>query len=258
MWRKTCKGREVNQIEFILQTFILFIYAFEGCLKVLMFEIIGFGKPVRLIVGGLHGCEGIVTEPILRKISKRSKNEALSCVNLSKRCRYVSTINPTYYQTEIGKRLLSLIRKYKPEIYIELHIYRRNVYSKLMDPYREEKIGVPALIDLGDGILLGSVSPYIRTSQFSKYDLCLTFDIPSDLKDVYKVIQILNLAVDSRDRFEFLETLREEYPEQVRMAEKNFYRYFKNLWPSKRDISLLSHRTKLFHLRHSNDWKKMK
>ena len=106
MWRKTCKGREVNQIEFILQTFILFIYAFEGCLKVLMFEIIGFGKPVRLIVGGLHGCEGIVTEPILRKISKRSKNEALSCVNLSKRCRYVSTINPTYYQTEIGKHLL--------------------------------------------------------------------------------------------------------------------------------------------------------
>jgi len=194
-------------------------------------RLIGLGKPVRLVVGGLHGCEGIATEPILIGVSKRVKKGILILCNLSKKWKYISTLSPDYYQTKIGKRLLSLIRKYKPEIYIELHSYRRNTYSKLIDPCRKEKMGVPPLIDLEDGILLGSVSPCIRTSEFRKYDLCLTLDIPADLKDTYKVIKILNMAIASRDRFEFLEKLRRRYPVQVRMAEKNFYEYFKDIEP---------------------------
>jgi len=198
-----------------------------------MFEITGLGKPVRLVVGGLHGREGIVTESILRGASKEVKKGSLILCNLSKRSRYISTLSLAYYQTKIGKHLLFLIRKYKPEIYIELHSYRRNVYSKLTDPYRKKRMGVPPLIDLEDGILLGSVSPYIRTSEFRKHDLCLTLDVPAELKDVYKVIKILNMVIASQDRFEFLEKLRERYPVQVRIAEKIFYEYFKEITPSK-------------------------
>ena len=207
------------------------LYACEEGLEVLMFEIIGLGKPVRVILGGLHGREGILTEPILRGVSKEVKKGSLILCNLSKRSRYISTLNRAYYQTKTGKRLLSLIRKHKPEIYIELHSYRRTVYSKLTDPYRKEKMGVPPLIDLEDGILLGSVSPNIRISEFRKHDLCLTLDVPAELNDTYKVIKILNMAIASPSRFGFLKKLREMYPTQLRKAEKNFCEYFKEIEP---------------------------
>ncbi|MFX0200288.1 MAG: DUF2119 family protein [Candidatus Hodarchaeota archaeon] len=196
-----------------------------------MFKIIGLGKPVRLFVGGLHGSEGIVTEPILREVSKEVEKGSLILRNFSKRTRYISTLCLAYYQTKTGKSLLSLIRKHMPEIYIELHSYRRNAYSKLTAPNRKEKIGVPPFTDLEDEILLGSVSPHIRTSEFRKHDLCLTLDIPADLKDTYKVIKILNWAIASRDKFEFLEKLRARFPAQVQTAEKKFFEYFKDIEP---------------------------
>ncbi len=192
-----------------------------------MFEVIGIGEPVRLVIGGVHGREGIITEPILKGVSKRVTSGSLVICNLSRSSRYVSTLNPAYYQTRIGRRLLSLIRKYRPEIYIELHSYRRRAYSKLTDPQRKEKTGVPPLIDLEEGILLGSVSPQIRNSEFSKYDLCLTLDFPADLKYPLKVIKILNMAIASWSRLEFLEKLGEKYPVKVKEAEKNYYQYFK-------------------------------
>ncbi|MGQ9642063.1 MAG: DUF2119 family protein [Candidatus Bathycorpusculaceae bacterium] len=49
-----------------------------------MFEIVGLCKPVRLIVGGVHGSEGIATEPILKSVSKRVKKGSVILCNLSK------------------------------------------------------------------------------------------------------------------------------------------------------------------------------
>jgi hypothetical protein len=196
-----------------------------------MFEIVGLGEPVRLIVSGVHGSEGIVTAPILKSVSKRVKDGSVILCNLSKGGKYASTLSPVYYQTRIGRRLLSLIRGYKPEIYIELHSYERKNYSKLTDPSRRKRMGVPPMIYLEDGILLGSVSPHIRTSEFGKYDLCLTLDVPVDLGDTHVVTRILNMVIASSNKFEFLEKLRKRYPMQVKIAEKYFYEYFKDIEP---------------------------
>jgi len=202
-----------------------------------MFRDIGFGKPVKLIVGGLHGNEGIVTEHILREILNRVhrvklRGRLILC-NLTKKEKYISTLCATYYQTDAGKRLLSLIRNYKPEIYIELHSYGKKAYSKLTHPRRKEFFGVPPLVDLEDGILLGSISPHIRTSEFRNHDLCLTLEIPKDLNGdtERKVIKILTLAITSHSQFVFLERLREMYPSQIRIAEKDFYEYFNGIKP---------------------------
>jgi hypothetical protein len=196
-----------------------------------MIEVIGFGKPVRLFVGGLHGLEGSITESILRRVSRKIEKGSLIICNLTIRSKYVTTLNPAYYQTETGRQLLSLIREYKPEIYLELHCYRRGSYSRLTSPNRRNRIGVPPLVELEDGILLGSISPQIRMSEFKRDDLCLTFDVPEANMDDDKVIKILNRANLSLDKFDYLERLRKMYPEQIRIAEINFHNYFKDVTP---------------------------
>jgi hypothetical protein len=192
-----------------------------------MFEMVGFGHPVRLFVGGLHGREGVVTEPLLRAVSKVVPTGSLILCNFTVKTRYVSTLNAAYYSTKLGRRLVTLIRTHKPEIYIELHSYRRKAYTRLTDPKRQAKTGVPPLTDLDDALLLGSVSPHIRTSEFRSHDICLTLDIPWDYTEPEKVIAFLNLAVTSRDRVELLHRLRERYPIQFRAAEATFQAYFK-------------------------------
>ena len=89
-----------------------------------MFEMIGFDNPVRLIVGGLHGSEGVKTGPLLRDVSRTVEKGRLILCNLSRRVRYISTINKAYYSTQIGSRLLNLILRYRPKIYIELQLAR--------------------------------------------------------------------------------------------------------------------------------------
>jgi hypothetical protein len=196
-----------------------------------MVEVIGFGRPVKLFVGGLHGREGSITEPILRRVSREIEEGSLILCNLSTRSKYITTLNPAYYQTKTGRKLLSLIREYKPEIYIELHSYKRGSYSRLTSPNRRSRMGVPPLVELEDGILFGSISPQIRMSEFKRDDLCLTFDVPETNMDDGKVIEILNRVNLSLDRFDYLERLREMYPEQVRIAENNFYNYFRDVTP---------------------------
>jgi hypothetical protein len=195
-----------------------------------MFEMIGLDHPVRLIVGGLHGSEGVKTEPILKEVSRNVEKGSLILCNLSRRVRYISTINKAYYSTTIGIRLLNLIRRYRPEIYIELHSYSKKAYPKLTDPFRKEKKGVPPLIELEDGILLGSVSPHIRASEFRKNDLCITLDLPFELKNTIKILQILNTSIASQDRLELLEKLREKYPLQVLLAERRYYEFLMDIY----------------------------
>ena len=196
-----------------------------------MVEVIGSGKPVRLFVGGLHGREGSITESILNRVSREIEKGSLIISNLSTRSKYVTTLNPAYYRTKTGRKLLSLIREYKPEIYIELHSYKRSSYSRLTSPSRRSRMGVPPLVELEDGILLGSISPQIRMSEFIRDDLCLTLDVPETSIDDDKVVEILNRANLSLDRFDYLERLRKMYPEQVRIAEINFHDYFRDTTP---------------------------
>jgi len=70
--------------------------------------------------------------------------------------KYISTLNPLYYQSEAGKAVLYLIDHYKPDMYIELHCYKRENFDSLTDLDRKKKIGVPPLIELEEGVLIGS------------------------------------------------------------------------------------------------------
>jgi hypothetical protein len=183
-----------------------------------MLERIGVGEPVRLFVGGLHGREGIITKHVLEDVSRKVENDSLILCNLSIKSKYISTLDPKYYQIRSGKHLLLLIRKYRHEIYIELHSYQRKYCSNLTASDRTKERGVPPLVDLEDGILLGSVSPVIRTTEFKKNDLCLSLDIPTDINDLQKIVNILNTATSSCNRFEFLEKFRKAYPTQIQIA----------------------------------------
>lgn len=197
-----------------------------------MFRVSGFGRPVKLLVGGLHGDEGKITVKALQELSRvRVEKGRVVLCNLSEKSKYVSTLNPAYYETENGKRLLSLIRGFKPEIYVEIHSYNSRNYWKLTDPVRRLKAGVPPFIDLKNGILLGSVSPNLRTQEFTKNDFCLGVEIPSNLSDCSILIHCLAMIIKSSGRFEILSNLRTEYPTKIRKAERWFRRFFGNLQP---------------------------
>lgn len=197
-----------------------------------MFEVSGFGRPVKLLVGGLHGNEGKTTAKVLQEMSgvKVEKGSVVLC-DLSKKSKYVSTLNPVYYDTGEGKRLLSAIRRFKPEIYIELHSYNSRNYEKLTDPFRRLKAGVPPFIELKNGILLGSVSPNLRTQEFTRNDFCLSVEIPSNLSDPSILIDLLIMTIKSGERCEILSNLRIEYPSKIRRAERWFYRFHGNPQP---------------------------
>ncbi|WP_332881693.1 DUF2119 family protein [Methanosarcina horonobensis] len=68
----------------------------------------------------------------------------------------------------MGKGILEAIETLNPEIYIELHSYSRENLEKLAGRDRMERIGIPAYSILKAGVLLGSVSPWVRKKIFSK------------------------------------------------------------------------------------------
>ena len=79
-------------------------------------------------------------------------------------------------------------------------------------------------------------SPYITIPGFSyACDFGVfrlsDFNVPETNMNDEKVIEILNRANLSLGRFDYLDRLREMYPEQVRIAEINFYDYFRDITP---------------------------
>jgi hypothetical protein len=140
----------------------------------------------------------------------------------------VSTLNPAYYHTFYGKRLLSLIEKSEPEIYIELHSYHPINYKKLTDFNSRQKAGVPPFIEIQDGILLGSVSPFIWNKVFRKNEFCLSIEIPSNIVNLEIVINLLMKLIRAQDRRDSLKILRDNYPLKTKKAEEFFYNFYLN------------------------------
>jgi hypothetical protein len=179
--------------------------------------------PKRLLVGGIHGREGRATKPILRRLTDcgPSPTGFLAIVPsiTSGSKKHVSTLREEYYSTEEGRRLLSLIDRYLPEIYVELHCYAKKAYRLLTDPNRREKRGVPPLIELEDGILIGSVSPYLL-SRYA-FDLCLILEVPCVRSRTWSTaLRLLRLIKDSNSRSEVIGRFRAIYPSQIDRAIK--------------------------------------
>ncbi len=190
--------------------------------------------PTKLFVGGLHGNESLYTAPILERLTKEKINagEAIIVPCIVENSRYIDVLSEEYYQSKEGMELLRLIQEYKPSFYFELHAYSELSYSRLTDPEREKKIGVPQFVDLGNGILLGSIAPILRR-EFSEHDFCVTIEAPNwkcereEIKE--ELLLILRLGLTMANKGEVLEKLRIRYPAQMKQAEMLFKQYYRNM-----------------------------
>lgn len=193
-----------------------------------MFKKLGEGSPIRLFVSGLHGDEHKTTNPVLKKFSKHiSEDETkgkiiLSSLNDGKQ-EYISTLESEYYETEAGQKLLSLINSHDPSIYLELHSYSN--YSDLTNENRMEKEGVPPLVDLGSGILAGSVSPFLRR-KFNENDFCFLLDIPKGKGINEELWKIMKIIAKGEDRGEIVQKLSTMYPEQMKQMVKHYLEFY--------------------------------
>jgi len=79
----------------------------------------------RLFIGGVHGKEGLSTINAIKKISENDVKDGTLVIYNCDESRYISTLNPLYYQSTVGKEILYLINHYQPDMYIELHCYNR-------------------------------------------------------------------------------------------------------------------------------------
>jgi hypothetical protein len=189
--------------------------------------------PTKLFVGGLHGDEGLYTAPLLSQLVKERIpiGKAIIIPCLVENSTYIGVLSEEYYRSATGKILLRLVQKYKPAYYFELHAYGEQSYSQLTDPERVVKIGVPHFIDLGAGVLIGSIAPILRR-EFTYNDFCLTIEVPKwkskseEIKD--KVLDVLRIGLTKTKREEVMHELRMRYPTEIKMAEELFYRYYRN------------------------------
>ncbi len=198
-----------------------------------LYRLIALEKgPTKLFVGGLHGNEGLYTAPILERLAQEDilVGEAIIVPCLVKNSKYIGVLSEEYYRSEAGMRLLQLIREYKPSFYFELHAYEKQSYSRLTDPERVNKMGVPNFVDLGDGILIGSIAPILRR-KLTEHDFCMTIEVPkwkSESEAIKeKVLEFLRIGLMESQREEMMLEFRVGYPEQVKKAEALFHQYYR-------------------------------
>lgn len=191
-------------------------------------RVYGHGKPVRLFVAGLHGDEWKDTTEILLKIEPPEKG-TLAMIPLVNRGDYTSTLDPAYYPA-MGISILEAVEALNPEVYIELHSYSGENLEKLAGRDRLERIGVPAYSILKAGVLLGSVSPWIRRKYFPKEALCLSFEVQKgNSRSREFAASMLEVLKETESRDEFVEYLRKEFPEQARKAIEDYRRFYGEL-----------------------------
>jgi len=194
----------------------------------------GISGPTRLFVGGVHGREGKITGPILRDLAKEgspAKGRAIIVPAICENKKHISTLREKYYHTREGRSLLSIIKQHKPDIYVEAHCYRQSAYEALTDPERKKKKGVPPLIELEKGTLIGSVSPFLL-SRFA-FETSILLEVPCRSLESRKVVlELLKVALNFGNRDEIFGEYRRRYPKQIGEAVGLFYAWFSGkTWP---------------------------
>lgn len=183
------------------------------------------------MVGGLHGREGRVVKPILKRfiLSGKPRSGILIVVpSLCDNSKYVSTINEKYLKTKEGERLLSLLERYRPDVYVEVHCYAKKAYKSLTSPTRMVRKGVPELVELEEGLLIGSSPPHLLSRNLFK--LGLTVEIPCGNRDNYEVLlTLLKVLRDQETIEELLNKLATLYPERFHRAIMLYETYRKGL-----------------------------
>jgi hypothetical protein len=184
--------------------------------------------PVRIFIGGVHGKEGLTTIELIKEINNDDVVNGKLLLFNCPYSKYISTLDPRYYKTEMGKAIIDIIKTHKPGIYVELHCYKPESYHKLINLNRKDEAGVPPLIELENGVLISSVSPYLRTELFKRNDVCITLEMPcnpsQEAKKVY--FEIMKEIAGSDNRMEFEKKLQVKYPVQVERARKYAAEFF--------------------------------
>lgn len=205
------------------------------------------GGTSRLFAGGVHGKEGSSTIHVIEAAKDISFNEGnLVLYNLSP-SPYLSTLDPLYYLSLAGSKLMGLIQKNRPNIYLELHCYHNDSYPKLTRNDRKEVFGVPGLVELENRVLIGSVSPLIRSVFFDLNDFTFILEIPCNppveaLQTCHKIMEIL---AGSSNRLEIMEKLSQVYPQQVETLNTHFKDYSLNFHPAFQEIKQRALKTDL-------------
>lgn len=184
--------------------------------------------PTRIFVGGVHGKEGLTTITPLKCLNKDDLVDGNLILYNYDESRYISTLDPLYYSSPMGEKILKLIKTYEPEIYVELHCYKPESYYRLVDRDRKKRAGVPPLIEMEKGVLMSSVAPYLRTNFFERNDICITLEMPCNpSREVCKVyLELMKAIAGSRNRKELEDKLKIKYPSQVLRAQRYAAEFF--------------------------------
>jgi hypothetical protein len=184
--------------------------------------------PTRIFIGGVHGKEGLTTLDLIKHLNDNDVNEGKLLLYNCPETPYISTLDPLYYHTPMGIKILNLIKNHKPEIYVELHCYKPDSYLKLIDIERQKRIGVPPLIELEHGVLISSVAPYLRTKFFKREDVCITLEMPCRPTEtsINIYLEVMKAIAGSSNRVELEDKLKIKYPLQVIRAQRYAAEFF--------------------------------
>lgn len=189
--------------------------------------------PTKLFIGGLHGNEGKTSQKFLNRINDDDLCDGQFYFYNFDKTEYISTIKKEYYESELGQKVLNLIKYFEPDFYTELHCFNLKNYDRLTSKVRYEKTGVPPLIPLGNHVLVSSVSPLIRMTYFSTETVCKTLEFPCFEKLTCETIEhygfdeklavetyekLLKLILKAPTRQYFEAQMLKEYAPQVQLA----------------------------------------
>lgn len=133
--------------------------------------------PTKLFVGGIHAHEGETTIDFFKSLPFSDFSEGKIFIYNFDNTPYISTLKKEYFDSNMGKYIINLIKKHKPDFYTELHCYNIKNHKKLTFKDRMESQGVPPLINLENNVLISSVSPLIRIKYFKMETVCKTLEI---------------------------------------------------------------------------------
>jgi len=195
-----------------------------------------------LFVGGIHGHEGETTIDFLKSLTFSDFSNGKTFIYNFDNTPYISTLKKDYYNSKIGKEIINLIKKHKPDFYTELHCYNIKNYKNLISSDRRGYQGVPPLIELENHVLISSVSPLIRTKYFQMETVCKTLEIPclnknnfngrfSENSEADTYLNVLKLIAKSNNRKEFENKMITLYPKQVKLAIKYSNEIFGENYP---------------------------
>ena len=198
----------------------------------------GENGPSRLFIGGLHGKEGLSTIHAIKTVEDIDVKEGrLVLLNLPP-SPYLSTLDPLYYLSLAGMEVIELILKYQPKIFLELHCYHPEKKDKLVNDDRKDIFGVPGLVELEEGVMIGSTSPLIRSVFFDLNDFPFILEMPCDpsVESLEVSNNIMKIVATSVDRPQILKEIRGIYPGQVELLDEHFKDFSQNFWPAFEEV----------------------